>query len=77
MQDPVARALSAYNMDRSRFCEPGKKFPFFAIEETICPDTGFADTVETTTGEASRNDTCMFDGLVRTFPSAQRRQAYV
>ena len=63
MQDPVARALSAYNMDRGRFCGTGKKATFF-LPDTVCPDTAFADTVEAATSTEARGDRCAFDGLV-------------
>ena len=64
MQDPVARALSAYNMDRGRFCGTNKTVSFF-LPATVCPDTAFADTVEAATGTEARGDRCAFDGLVR------------
>eukprot|EP00892_Ulva_mutabilis_P011672 jgi/Ulvmu1/8878/UM049_0060.1 len=62
LRDPVARALSAYNMDRGRFCGTGKRAGFF-LPETVCPDTAFADTVKATTEPDARGDLCAFDGL--------------
>lgn len=64
MQDPVARALSAYNMDRGRFCGTGKAAATFFLKNTECPETAFSDTVEEATGVEARGDSCAFDGQV-------------
>lgn len=71
-QDPVARALSAYNMDRGRFCGTGKKPATFFLKDAECPETAFGDTVEAATGVEARGDKCAFDGLVRSPPVRKR-----
>eukprot|EP00892_Ulva_mutabilis_P011675 jgi/Ulvmu1/8880/UM049_0062.1 len=63
LRDPVARALSAHNMDRGRFCGTSKKGPEFFLRGAECPKTAFAETVEAATGEEARGIACAFDGL--------------
>lgn len=70
VQDPVARAMSAYNMDRGRFCEDdgstSSRAPFL-IPESVCPDTGFFDTVQqfVDAEDGGADDICTFTGQVR------------
>ena len=62
IQDPVARALSSYNMDQRRFCDAGRRG--FSWNH-VCPRGSFLRVVQDGTDEASRGGNCFFDGKVR------------
>eukprot|EP00892_Ulva_mutabilis_P001536 jgi/Ulvmu1/11383/UM075_0045.1 len=59
LRDPVARALSSYNMDHRRFCDAGRRG--FSWSQ-VCPRNAFMRVVHASTDVAARGDTCFFDG---------------